>query len=110
MVRAVAAGLADSGTCDAHVLAVLSEVEPQLAGAVRVIESSPPIGAAPIVAARGALAPGDPTAIQTLFTGMRSVPLGEATLAKLRLDGFVEPAESLYDLLAERAGQLKGLV
>lgn len=110
VVRAVAAGLADSGTCDAHVLAILAEVEPHLAAKVRILESSPPIGAPPIVAALGALAPGDAKTIGSVFTEMRSVALGEATLAKLRLDGFVEPAPDLYDLLAEKAGRLKGLV
>lgn len=52
VVRAVAAGLAQSGSVDGYVLDVLADVEPELAGKVEVVRRSEWLGFPPIAAPR----------------------------------------------------------
>jgi len=110
VVRAVAAGLAGSGTCDGHVFEVLKEIEPRLTGAVRVLSTSSPIAPPPIVAKRGGLSAAAMAAAKSLFVGMRTTATGEAALGKLRLDGFAEADDALYAPITAMAERLKGIV
>jgi phosphonate transport system substrate-binding protein len=106
VVRAIAARLADSGSCDAYVYEVLREIEPNLAGAVRILSVSEEFGASPIVVAKAAATDGRAALLRDLFTGMRGTAIGEATLNKLRLDRFVAPPDGLYSRLALAAQSL----
>jgi phosphonate transport system substrate-binding protein len=96
VVRAVAAGLAGSGSIDGYVWDVMNEREPELTKKTRVIYRSEPLGFPPIV---GLQAPRDPDlakALAATFIGMPSDPLGRQILAMLELDGFTQATPDLY--------------
>ncbi len=95
VIRAVAAGLAGSGSVDSYVYEVVGEIEPDLVAATQVMRASEPMGFPPIAAPRG----GDPglrRATADALTVMPEDALGREILATLRLDGFADPDPALY--------------
>jgi phosphonate transport system substrate-binding protein len=107
VVRAVATGLADSGTCDAYVYEVLGETEPNLVAATRILTASDEFGSSPIVAAKGTGSGSRGAQLADLFVRMRGTAVGEATLNKARLDRFIEPPDGLYRRVALAAQLLR---
>lgn len=107
VVRAVAAGLAQSGSVDGYVLEVLANVEPDLAGRVEVVRRSEWLGFPPIAAPRALAGSERLTRIRAAFTGMQHVPLGKRVLATLQLDGFVDATEDLFDPIAAKLAALR---
>jgi phosphonate transport system substrate-binding protein len=102
VVRAVAAGLAGSGSIDGYVWDVMSEREPDIVHKTRVIYRSEPLGFPPIV---GLQTPRDPTlakALSAAFMDMPSDPLGREILAMLQLDGFTQATPDLYHATQEK--------
>lgn len=98
VVRAVAAGLAQSGSVDGYVLEVLREVEPALAGSVDVVRASEWLGFPPVAAPIGAGLRTE--AIRDALVGMAGDAEGLTILASLRLDGFAVRPTALYDPIA----------
>jgi phosphonate transport system substrate-binding protein len=100
VIRAVASGLADSGSCDGYVWDVLAETEPGLVEATVVVERSEPLGFPPI-ACLGSRA-GEPTvlAIQQALLTMADDEIGRQALRALRLDGFQRDDGRLFDRIA----------
>lgn len=95
VIRAVAAGLAGSGSVDSYVYEVVGEIEPDLVAATQIVRASEPMGFPPIAAPRD----GDPglrRATAGALAAMPGDPLGREILATLRLDGFAEPDPALY--------------
>lgn len=106
VVRAVASGLAHSGSVDGYVLEVLREVEPALAGRVAVIHKSEWLGFPPVAAPHGA---GERTEIiRRALLAMSRDEEGRAVLASLQLDGFEERPPALYDPIARMLAALAG--
>ena len=102
VVRAVATGLADSGSVDGYVWEVMTELEPALTDATRVLLQSPPLGFPPIASARQ-LAGSEPVLrLQEALLNMGGDPLGRSVLAMLRLDAFVPGYDRLFDGIAQR--------
>jgi phosphonate transport system substrate-binding protein len=102
VVRAVATGLADSGSVDGYVWEVMTELEPSLTSATRVLLQSPPLGFPPIAASRQ-LAETEPVLrLQEALLGMSEDQLGRSVLAMLRLDGFIRGYDRLFDGIAQR--------
>lgn len=102
VIRAVAAGLAQSGSVDGYVWDVMAEIEAPLVAATRVIHRSAPMGFPPIAAARL----GDPGLRQAFRSALLAMPedaTGRAILATLRLDGFVtgDDGGDLFASIAE---------
>ncbi len=102
VVRAVASGLAASGSVDGYVVEVLREVEPQLTSAVRIIRASEWLGFPPICAAATLQGSDRVEALRTALLSMAQDPLGGSVLSTLRLDGFVERAPELYEPIAAK--------
>ena len=102
VVRAVASGLAQSGSVDGYVLEVLAEVEPELAGRVRVLRKSEWLGFPPVAAAKSQAALPHVRRLQTALVEMADDPLGREVLALLRLDGFAERPGALFDSIASK--------
>jgi phosphate/phosphite/phosphonate ABC transporter binding protein len=99
VIRAVAAGLARSGSVDSYVWEVMQETEPNLVDATRVIWRSPEMGFPPVAASRRA----DPEvtrALQSALIDMPNDPTGRNVLATLRLDGFSIETPELFDGIA----------
>lgn len=103
VVRAVGAGLVQSGSVDGYVLEVLAEKEPDLAGEIDVVERSAWHGFPPVAAPRG----GDPartSALRGAFLAMAGDHVGREVLGRLKLDGFAAESMSLYDSVADLIG------
>ncbi|MEP9350622.1 PhnD/SsuA/transferrin family substrate-binding protein [Xanthobacter sp. KR7-225] len=108
VIRAVASGLAQSGSVDGYVLEVMREIEPELMSRVAILRRSEWLGFPPIAAPRH---PPDPQALAALteaFSRMNEDEDGKAVLAMLRLDGFVPQEASLFDPIAAKAALVAG--
>jgi phosphonate transport system substrate-binding protein len=101
VVRAVAAGLAQSGSVDGYVWDTLADMEPDLTAGTRILHRSQRLGFPPIacLAARAA----DPMviALRQALLDMAADPAGRPLLATLRLDGFSEEPPALFDGIAD---------
>jgi phosphonate transport system substrate-binding protein len=102
VVRAVAAGLAGSGSIDGYVWDVMSEREPELIKRTRVIYRSESLGFPPIVGLQTPRDSGLAKALSAAFMGMPSDPLGREILAMLQLDGFTQATPDLYHATQEK--------
>ncbi len=107
VVRAVASGLADSGSVDGYVWEVMTETEPELTGKTRIIRKSEWLGFPPIATQRGALIRPSIQALQEAFVGMNLDPQGRVVLELLRLDGFTRVEPELFDAIAAKSNLLK---
>lgn len=108
VIRAVASGLAQSGSVDGYVLEVMREIEPELTSRVAILRRSEWLGFPPIAAPRH---PPDPQALAALteaLARMNEDEDGKAVLAMLRLDGFAPQEASLFDPIAAKAALVAG--
>ncbi len=107
VVRAVASGLAQSGSVDGYVWEVLIETEPELAQRTRVIWKSERMGFPPI--ATSAAMKGDPriNRLREALLMMAGDPVGRRVLALLRLDGFGTAEIRLFDNIALRLAAVR---
>lgn len=109
VVRAVASGLAQSGSVDGYVYEVMREVEPELIAATKVVRASDWFGFPPIACRAAASASPKTAKLRAAFLGMGGDPVGRQALAALRLDGFAEEPESLFDTIAANVNLVRGL-
>lgn len=99
VIRAVASGLAQSGSVDGYVWDVMREIEPTLVAQTRIIRISEPMGFPPVAASRN-IDTDLARAIREALIEMAGDSAGRAILATLRLDGFVADDQSLFDDIA----------
>ncbi len=102
VVRAVARGLAQSGSVDGYVYDAMQRAEPELVANTHVVWESELFGFPPIVVAREAM---DSESVQGLFsalTTMQDSDAGQAALHMLQLDGFAAPDANSFDQIAAR--------
>jgi phosphonate transport system substrate-binding protein len=97
VVRAVASGLAGSGSVDGYVWDVLAEIEPELVARTRIVNRSDRLGFPPVacLAARR-----DEPVVRDLRDALLAMPesvSGREILGMLRLDGFSDEPASLFD-------------
>jgi phosphonate transport system substrate-binding protein len=102
VIRAVGAGLAQSGSVDGYVWEVMSEVEPALTGRTRIVRKSEKLGFPPIAAPRALRGTAAVTALTAALLHMPNHPTGRAMLRMLRLDGFTRSEPSLFDTIAAK--------
>jgi phosphonate transport system substrate-binding protein len=107
VIRAVAAGLVQSGSVDGYIWEVMAEIEPRLVEGTRVLKMSEQLGFPPVVVNPAFADEGKTRALREAFLSMAADPTGRALLAELRLDGFVETEDSLFDGIAIRVAQLR---
>lgn len=96
VIRAVAAGLAESGSVDGYVWDVMKEREPEFVRRTRVIYRSEWLGFPPVVGLKALRDSRPSRAIAAALLDMPSDPLGREILATLALDGFTTAKPSLY--------------
>ncbi len=107
VVRAVASGLATSGSVDGYVYEVMRETEPELIAQTRVVHQSKPLGFPPI-ACTAAAENGDRTiSLRKALLQMADDEFGRSVLTILRLDGFSLEPPSLFDPIAAEVSVLK---
>lgn len=109
VIRAVASGLAQSGSVDGYVWDVMREIEPQLVARTRIVRRSEWLGFPPVASPK-ALA-GDPriARLKTALTTMDGHEQGRKVLALLRLDGFVATQPELFDTIAAKVDMVRRL-
>jgi len=100
VVRAVASGLAQSGSVDGYVYEVMRETEPDLIKQTSIVRQSEWLGFPPVASPKSLA--GDPRvkALRQALVSMRDDPEGKKVLDLLRLDGFLATDPSLFDTIA----------
>lgn len=101
VIRAVASGLAQSGSVDGYVWDVVQDIEPALTRPTRVIRKSEKLGFPPVACNVRLLTSEPVRAIADALTAMPQDPQGRALLRTLRLDGFTPADISLFDKIAQ---------
>lgn len=109
VVRAVASGLADSGSVDGYVWEVIAEIEPKLASQTKVIARSAWLGFPPIAVKATNSGTSEVLALKSALLTMRSDPDGAEVLRLLHLDGFTKASPSLFDGIAEQIRAVRSL-
>jgi phosphonate transport system substrate-binding protein len=109
IVRAVASGLADSGSVDGYVYEVMRETEPALIERTRVVKASEWLPFPPVAFAASAAGSAMATRLRAALTGMADDAGGRAVLRMLRLDGFRPGDMALYEPIAAKVATLRGM-
>jgi phosphonate transport system substrate-binding protein len=103
VIRAVASGLAGSGSVDGYVYEVVAELEPKVTAGTRILRASEWLGFPPIAAPR---VPVDQLRLKALTKAlweMHKDDEGRAVLRMLRLDGFGAEDTASFDAIASKA-------
>ncbi len=109
VVRAVAAGLARSGSVDGYVWEVMTETEPALTRQTRPAWRSEWMGFPPIATATGNATSDGILRLRRALLEMPSDETGRSVLALLRLDGFARGEPSLFDSISARVDLVRTL-
>ncbi len=107
VIRAVGSGLAGSGSVDGYVWEVVREVEPELAGATRIVRRSEWLGFPPVAASSRLASSPAVLAFTSALLGMAGDPLGREVLGMLKLDGFVASETALFDAIAAKYDKIR---
>jgi len=102
VVRAVAAGLAQSGSVDGYVWEVLTETEPELTRQTKAAWRSDWMGFPPIATSAGNAASEGIGRFRRALIDMPTDQTGRSVLSLLRLDGFATGNPGLFDSIASR--------
>jgi phosphonate transport system substrate-binding protein len=102
VVRAVGSGLAESGSVDGYVYDVLADTEQALVEKTRIVRRSELMGFPPIACAREKAGAPETKRLASALLAMANDAEGRAVLRLLRLDGFVQGEERLYDGIAQK--------
>ncbi len=95
-IEAVANGVVDGAVVDSLVFDAMVARRPALAKSIRIVESSPPFGAAPVVAST-AVPAGRRSAIRDALLALDRDPMAAEALADVGIERFAPPAPRLYD-------------
>ncbi|MEL6374353.1 MAG: PhnD/SsuA/transferrin family substrate-binding protein [Pseudomonadota bacterium] len=109
VVRAVASGLAESGSVDGYVWEVIAELEPELARRTKIIARSEWLGFPPVACLKRSRSSQDARAVERALLNMQSDPDGAEVLRLLRLDGFVTAPPTIYDGIARKVREARSL-
>jgi phosphonate transport system substrate-binding protein len=102
VVRAVARGLAQSGSVDGYVWDAMRRTEPELVAQTRTVWESEAFGFPPIVVAREALEAAPTRRFLAALDAMPRTDAGRRALELLQLDRFVLPEARSFDRIAAR--------
>jgi phosphonate transport system substrate-binding protein len=102
VIRAVASGLAQSGSVDGYVWEVVREIEPALTEKTRVVRKSELLGFPPVACNVRLRGSDTVLAIRDALVTMDKSEEGRKLLATLRLDGFTPGDMSLFAGIAEK--------
>lgn len=109
VVRAVASGLAGSGSVDGYVWEVMRRREADLVNKTKVVRKSEWLGFPPIACSNAAYGSKKINALSRAFLEMAGNPEGRAVLDLLGLDGFTKSEPSLFDSIARKVDLVASL-
>ncbi|PVB60954.1 PhnD/SsuA/transferrin family substrate-binding protein [Labrenzia sp. 011] len=110
VIRAVASGLAQSGSVDGYVWEVMRDIEPELVAGTRPLRKSEWLGFPP-VATNKSLAGSD--RIAALSGALLTIPekeQGRRVLEMLKLTGFTSSGPEIFDGIASKVAMLRGVL
>jgi phosphonate transport system substrate-binding protein len=110
VIRAVAAGLAQSGSVDGYVWEVVREIEPRLTDGTRIVRRSELLGFPPVACGAGLRDSPTVKALTQVLLTMDGDEAGRQLLRTLRLDRFVAGDLHLFDGIAEKYREVRGQV
>jgi phosphonate transport system substrate-binding protein len=110
VIRAVAAGLAQSGSVDGYVWEVVREIEPRLTDGTRIVRRSELLGFPPVACNARLRDTRTVKAIADVLITMDVDEPGRQLLRTLRLDRFVAGSLGLFDGIAEKYREVRGQV
>jgi phosphonate transport system substrate-binding protein len=110
VIRAVAAGLAQSGSVDGYVWEVVREIEPRLTDGTRVVRRSELLGFPPVACSATLRNSATVKALTEVLITMDGDEPGRQLLRTLRLDRFVAGDIGLFDGIAEKYREVRGQV
>jgi ABC-type phosphate/phosphonate transport system substrate-binding protein len=96
-MKAVLGGLADVAPIDSYAFSLLEKYHPELTSQLRVVASTAPTPAPPIVASRNA-----PASLESAFLEAHNHTLNRELMVALALERFVHPDARSYDVLQSR--------
>jgi phosphonate transport system substrate-binding protein len=102
VIRAVAAGLARSGSVDGYVWDVMRHIEPDLVGRTQIVRESELLGFPPVASAKSLASDARIAVFREALLSMHRDPAGRRVLDMLRLDGFVATEASHFDTIAAK--------
>lgn len=102
VVRAVASGLAQSGSVDGYVWEVMSSIEPELTAKTEKVAVSEPLGFPPIACLRTQRLSEPVELLHKALIEMSEDDEGRIVLNMLKLDGFDDEPETLFDSIAAK--------
>lgn len=108
VIRAVATGMATTGSVDGYVYEVLREREPDIVKPVRVVSKSEWLGFPPIACPAGEAFSDITVDIRNALIGMSGTAAGREVLALLRLDGFRTETPELFEGISEIMRKVRG--
>ena len=100
VVRAVASGLAESGSVDGYVWEVMTEIDAELTLRTKVLRKSEWLGFPPVACARSRRDEPLSAKIAETLLAMGEHPTGRQVLSMLRLDGFTAGSPGLFEGIA----------
>ncbi|MBN9603736.1 MAG: PhnD/SsuA/transferrin family substrate-binding protein [Afipia felis] len=103
VIRAVASGLAQSGSVDGYVYDVVANLEPSLVSRTRILSASEWLGFPPIAAPKNPPDSQKLALLKAALLNIHKTEAGRAVLAMLQLDGFASEGASLYETIAAKA-------
>ena len=109
VVRAVASGLAQSGSVDGYVWEVMASIEPDLTARTKVLRKSELLGFPPVACIAGQTTSTDVELIRHALLAMQDDSEGRSVLSMLRLDGFSEEPQTLFDSIAAKMQLVRSL-
>jgi phosphonate transport system substrate-binding protein len=102
VIRAVAAGLAGSGSVDGYIWDVMSNREPALVSKTRVLRRSELLGFPPIACLRSNHESSGISQLANALVRTSEDDQGRRLLSMLQLDGFAVEPDSLFDDIAAK--------
>ncbi len=100
VVRAVASGLAQSGSVDGYVWQVMAEIEPELTSRTEIVGQSAWLGFPPIACPKALEGSEQIAKLRNALLSMHADDEGRTVLGLLRLDGFSNEQPALFDSIA----------
>jgi phosphonate transport system substrate-binding protein len=109
VVRAVASGLAQSGSVDGYVWEVMNDLEPALTQNTKILRKSEELGFPPIACLRKNQYSDGVRLLHDALIQMRADAEGLDVLAILKLDGFTDEPETLFDKIAAKMNLVRSV-